>query len=89
MPRARLAASADERFDVSVGTVCLDYYWGRGSCLSIGKYEATRLTCDDRSHLNREKPMNLIVNTTTNVGYPTGGFPHAVRTFTICTETQK
>lgn len=70
-------------------TACLDYYWARGNCLSIGKYEATRVRCDDRSHLNREKPLNVILNTTTNAGCPTGGFPHAVRKFTICTETQK
>lgn len=70
-------------------TACLDYYWARGNCLSIGKYEATRVRCDDRSHPNREKPLSVILNTTTNAGCPTGGFPHAVRKFTICTETQK
>lgn len=71
-------------------TACLDYYWTRGTCLSIGKHVATRVRCDDTSYPNREKPLSVIVNTTTNAGCgSTGGFPHAVRKFTVCTQTQK
>ncbi|WP_231396077.1 hypothetical protein [Mycobacterium sp. URHD0025] len=69
-------------------TACLDYAWSSTDCLSIGKVSAVRAKCDDTTKPNREKPLNVILNTTTNNGCPTGGFPHAVRKFTICTETQ-
>ncbi|MFD6199858.1 hypothetical protein ACFWE3_24445 [Mycobacteriaceae bacterium NPDC060252] len=71
-------------------TACLDFAWSANDCLSIGKVTAVRAACDDTSKPNREKPLKVILNTTTNAGCgPTGGFPHAVRKFTICTETQK
>ncbi|WP_444308616.1 LppU/SCO3897 family protein [Mycobacteroides abscessus] len=71
-------------------TACLDYAWNANDCLSIGKVTAVRAACDDTSKPNREKPLKVILNTTTNAGCgPTGGFPHAVRKFTVCTETQK
>ncbi|WP_074331093.1 LppU/SCO3897 family protein [Mycobacteroides abscessus] len=71
-------------------TACLDYAWSANDCLSIGKVTAVRATCDDTSKPNREKPLKVILNTTTNAGCgPTGGFPHAVRKFTVCTETQR
>lgn len=71
-------------------TACLDYAWSANDCLSIGKVTAVRAACDDPSKPNREKPLKVILNTTTNAGCgPTGGFPHAVRKFTVCTETQK
>ncbi|WP_235071234.1 hypothetical protein [Mycobacteroides abscessus] len=71
-------------------TACLDYAWSASDCLSIGKVTAVRAACDDTSKPNREKPLKVILNTTTNTGCgPTGGFPHAVRKFTVCTETQK
>ena len=71
-------------------TACLDFAWSADDCLSIGKVTAVRAACDDTSKPNREKPLKVILNTTTNVGCgPTGGFPHAVRKFTVCTETQK
>ncbi|RIS72249.1 hypothetical protein D2E70_04835 [Mycobacteroides abscessus] len=71
-------------------TACLDYAWSANDCLSIGKVTAVRAKCDDSSKPNREKPVKVILNTTTNAGCgPTGGFPQAVRKFTVCTETQK
>lgn len=71
-------------------TACLDFAWSANDCLSIGKVTAVRASCDDTSKPNREKPLKVILNTTTNVGCgPAGGFPHAVRKFTVCTETQK
>lgn len=71
-------------------TACLDYAWSAKDCLSVGKVTAVRAACDDSSKPNREKPLKVILNTTTNAGCgPAGGFPHAVRTFTVCTETQK
>ncbi|SKG14150.1 Uncharacterised protein [Mycobacteroides abscessus subsp. bolletii] len=71
-------------------TACLDYAWSANDCLSIGKVTAVRAKCDDTTQPNREKPLKVILNTTTNVGCgPTGGFSHPVRKFTVCTETQK
>ncbi len=71
-------------------TACLDFAWSANDCLSIGKVTAVRAACNDTSKANREKPLKVILNTTTNAGCgPTGGFPHAARKFTICTETQK
>lgn len=70
-------------------TACLDYAWNSRDCLSIGKVTAVRVDCDDTTRPNREKPLNVIPNTTTNAGCPTGGFPHVVRKFTVCTETQQ
>lgn len=71
-------------------TACLDFAWSAKDCLSIGKATAVRAACDDSSKPNREKPLKVILNTTTNAGCgPTGGFPHAVRKFTVCTETQR
>lgn len=71
-------------------TACLDFAWSAKDCLSVGKVTAVRAACDDTSKLNREKPLKVILNTTTNAGCrPTGGFPHAVRKFAVCTETQQ
>lgn len=71
-------------------TACLDYAWSAADCLSIGKVTAVRAKCDDTSRPDREKPLKVILNTTTNAGCgPTGGFPHPVRRFTVCTQTQR
>ncbi|SCX11093.1 hypothetical protein [Mycolicibacterium fluoranthenivorans] len=69
-------------------TACLDYAWKSADCLSIGKVTAIRAKCEDTTMPNREKPLKVILNTTTNADCPTGGFPHPVRKFTVCTETQ-
>ncbi|XRC86404.1 hypothetical protein RHO23_18565 [Mycobacteroides sp. PCS013] len=70
-------------------TACLDYAWSTADCLSIGNMTAVRAACDDTSKPNRERPLNIVFNTTSKAGCPTGGFTHAARKFTICTETQK
>lgn len=70
-------------------TACLDYAWSANDCLSIGKMTAVRAACDDASKPGREKPLNVIWNTTTSTECPTGGFSYPVRKFTVCTETQK
>ncbi len=67
---------------------CLDYASSTTDCLSIGEMTAVRAACDDTSKPNREKPLNVILNTTTKTGCPTGGFTHTARRFTICTETR-
>ncbi|WJJ56617.1 LppU/SCO3897 family protein [Mycobacteroides abscessus] len=90
---AECPADVDHKFymypDEGEFTACLDYAWSANDCLSIGKVTAVRAACDDASKPKREKPLNLVLNTTTNADCPTGGFPHPVRRFTVCTETQK
>lgn len=71
-------------------TACLDYAWSANDCLSIGEVTAVRADCDGASKSKREKPVKVILNTTTNAGCgPTGGFLHPVRRFTVCTQTQE
>ncbi|SKG18555.1 LppU/SCO3897 family protein [Mycobacteroides abscessus] len=90
---AECPADVDHKFymysDEGEFTACLDYAWSANDCLSVGKVTAIRASCNDTSKSKREKPLKVILNTTTNAGCgPTGGFPHAVRKFTVCTETQ-
>ncbi|MBN9636481.1 MAG: hypothetical protein J0H22_15050 [Actinobacteria bacterium] len=71
-------------------TACLDYVWSSQDCLSVGLgYSAFRVACDDRTVRNREKPTQLLADTTSANGCPDSGFAHPVRRFTVCTETQK
>lgn len=70
-------------------TACLDYAWSIHDCLSIGHISATRVACDDQTTTNREKPTQVLLDSTTAADCPDGGFAHPVRKFTICTETQK
>ncbi|VEG16091.1 Uncharacterised protein [Mycolicibacterium phlei] len=71
-------------------TACLDYAWSTSDCLSITKgASAIRVACNDRSRPGREKPVALLTDSiTASPDCPAGGFPHAVRRFTVCTETQ-
>lgn len=69
-------------------TVCMDYYWVQGSCLSMNGFEIKRVKCDDSAKPAREKPVRLAQNSTSIADCPTGGYAHPVRRFTVCTETQ-
>jgi hypothetical protein len=83
---------ADQRFYLNPAegqwTACLDYAWSNKDCLSIGDITATRTPCDGTAP-KRERPTQVVLNTTSTAGCPTGGFAHPVRRFTICTETQQ
>ncbi len=68
-------------------TACLDYAWSSKDCLSISKYSATRVACDAAGAGDREKPVDVIADSTSIAGCPHGGFAHAVRRFTVCTQT--
>ncbi|MDO3216694.1 LppU/SCO3897 family protein [Mycobacteroides abscessus] len=70
-------------------TVCMDYYWVQGSCLSMNGFEIKRVKCDDSTKPAREKPVRLAQNSTSISDCPAGGFDHPVRRFTVCTETQQ
>ncbi|WP_441338888.1 LppU/SCO3897 family protein [Mycobacteroides abscessus] len=69
-------------------TVCLDYAWDGQNCLSIASWVAVRVSCDDIARGDREHPVKLILNSRDLTGCPSGGFPHPIRRFTICTVTQ-
>lgn len=69
-------------------TVCMDYYWVQGSCLSMNGFDIKRVKCDDSTKPAREKPVRLAQNSTSISDCPAGGFDHPVRRFTVCTETQ-
>lgn len=69
-------------------TLCLDYYWVQGSCLSMNGFDIKRVNCADKSEPNREKPIQLALNTASTSDCPDGGFAHPVRRFTICTLSQ-
>ncbi|SKP55672.1 LppU/SCO3897 family protein [Mycobacteroides abscessus] len=69
-------------------TVCMDYYWVQGSCLSMNGFEIKRVKCDDRTKPAREKPVRLALNSTSISSCPSGGYAHPVRRYVVCTETQ-
>ncbi len=69
-------------------TVCMDYYWVQGSCLSMNSFEIKRVKCDDSTKPSREKPVRLALNSASISDCPAGGYAHPVRRFTVCTETQ-
>lgn len=69
-------------------TVCMDYYWVQGSCLSMNSFEIKRVKCDDSTKPSREKPVRLALNSASISDCPSGGYSHPVRRFTVCTETQ-
>lgn len=70
-------------------TVCMDYYWIQGSCLSMNGFDIKRVKCDDSTKPAREKPVRLAQNSTSIADCPSGGYAHPVRRFTVCTETQQ
>ncbi len=70
-------------------TACLDLAWSAESCISIDSPKVLRTPCDDSSAPNRYRPLKVVLNTDNVDSCPDKGFPHAVRKFTVCTETQK
>ncbi|MHA7661346.1 LppU/SCO3897 family protein [Mycolicibacterium sp. HS_4_1] len=88
---AECTPDVDQRFYMNPEggqfTACLDYAWSSKDCLTISKYSATRVACDATGVGDREKPVNVIADSTSIAGCPTGGFAHAVRRFTVCTQT--
>lgn len=86
------ARDVDQKFYMNLDegqfTACLDYAWEPNDCLSIGKLTAVRAACDDKTIANREKPVGIILDSTSADDCPSGGFPHPQRRFTICTQTQ-
>ncbi|WP_083337984.1 LppU/SCO3897 family protein [Mycobacteroides franklinii] len=70
-------------------TACLDLAWSPASCISIDSPKVVRTACDDAQAPNRYRPIKVVLNTENVDSCPDKGFPHAVRKFTVCTETQK
>lgn len=69
--------------------VCLDLAWTNDSCLSVQRDSVLRVACNDTSKPRREKPLKVLLDSTTSDNCPSGGFAHPVRRFTVCTETQR
>ncbi len=69
-------------------TACLDLAWDKSSCISVGQ-PVTKVACADTNSPKRIKPLKLILDTTSLDGCPSGGYKHAQRRFTVCTETQQ
>ncbi|WP_420872459.1 LppU/SCO3897 family protein [Mycobacteroides salmoniphilum] len=86
---------ADRRYynlgdDGTEWTACMDLAWRADSCLSVQKVAVRRVSCNDTTAENRQKPVRVISNVETVNDCQSGvGFAHPVRRFTICTETQK
>ncbi|MDR3659469.1 MAG: hypothetical protein P4L86_03470 [Mycobacterium sp.] len=70
-------------------TACLDYAWSAKDCLSIGKVTAVRVACNDAGAPDRQKPLNVVLDSINASDCPETGFPHPVRRFTVCAERQK
>lgn len=86
-------ADADQRYyrSDSLGelTACLDFAWSAGRCLDMAEWHAVSVSCGDKNSRSRERPIKVILNTSTLQGCPGGGYTHPIRRFTVCTETQK
>lgn len=80
--RSYVPANADEGNLV----LCLDYNWVGGLCVfpgnSSGRWHAVRDDCQPGG----EKPLQVQYDVVNAQGCPTGGYPHQVRRFTVCTE---
>lgn len=86
--KAQCSADADQRFGAKEFALCLDYNWSSTACMRIG---GTDTWYSSRAECSRgmEKPKAVLVGTDLTRGCPSGGFAHAERRFTICTETLK
>lgn len=70
-------------------TACLDYAWHDASCISMIKPIPQKVSCNDTSAPDRERPVQVVTNVINVASCPSGGFSHPVRRFTVCTEAQK
>jgi hypothetical protein len=68
-------------------TACLDLNWDSTYCINLDAV-VTKVACDDPAATRKLKPISVRPDTTTVDGCPHTGYPHPVRRFTICTETQ-
>lgn len=69
-------------------TACLDLVWDGSSCISLGQ-PVTKVACNDPGAPKKIKPLKVVLNTINVDDCPSGGYPHPVRRFAICTEIQK
>lgn len=86
-------ADADRRYyhngDDGEWTACMDLAWTEDSCLNITREEVKRVSCDNTEFPKRQKPVKVILNSTSIDSCATRGFAHPVRRFTVCTQIQK
>ncbi|ORA22891.1 hypothetical protein BST18_23780 [Mycobacteroides abscessus subsp. bolletii] len=69
-------------------TACLDLNWTNARCLSISDDETRAVACDDTAAVDRFRPTRVVLGARSADMCPVG-YPHPIRMFTICTETQK
>lgn len=87
-------ADADRRFYENSPqgqyTACLDIVWDGKDCYALEKF-IRRVACAQSSGQQLQKPVKLITSTTNANDCPNDGavFPHPVRRFTVCMQTQK
>ncbi|MGC7313215.1 hypothetical protein RBA04_22350, partial [Mycobacteroides abscessus subsp. massiliense] len=59
------------------------------ACRLPHRRPVSKIACTDTTAPgDRIKPTKIILDTTTLDGCPDGGYKHAQRRFTVCTETQ-
>ncbi|WP_419538942.1 LppU/SCO3897 family protein [Mycobacteroides abscessus] len=68
-------------------TACLDLAWDASACISLAQPVA-KVSCTDPNAPRKIKPTKIVLDSTTLDSCPDGGYPHPVRKFTVCTETQ-
>ena len=82
---------ADQRYFHHSATaswaVCLDYNWKPNSCLSIQGWDVKTISCDATNKGGFRVAEILDGATSINACRSSGGFPHAQRRFTVCTDT--
>ena len=85
----------DQRYRYMVGNepaaICLDYDWSGGHCLAVGTpstWHAIAVDCSNPARRPVERPIAVIYHARDVKQCPFGGFAHATREFTVCTQTQ-
>ncbi|WP_420872668.1 LppU/SCO3897 family protein [Mycobacteroides salmoniphilum] len=66
---------------------CLDLAWDTAACINLGE-PVSKVSCGDPTAHQKVKPLRVILNTPTLHGCSSGGYPHPVRRFAICTQEQ-
>ncbi|WP_420915339.1 LppU/SCO3897 family protein [Mycobacteroides chelonae] len=68
--------------DTARGALCMDYDWSAGHCMTISEKAVSKDSC---AELGSVKPTFVVVGGV-DVSYcRSGGVPHPIRRFTVCT----
>lgn len=75
---------APRRTDEGSLILCLDYNWAHGLCIFPGNSHGLWHAVRDDCRSGGEQPIEVRYDTANAQGCPTGGYPHQVRRFTVC-----